>query len=116
MATIYEQFANAATRMYAGPLGASFKLVTFSGGGYDAQGNEIAKTTKQQTVRGVIKNKEVWNNGAYLGTRLVAMLDSKHQPKPDDQLIVGKTTYTITTVDTIAPDGVTVIRYEAGLQ
>lgn len=116
MATVYEQFAKAVTQLYAGPLGAAFTLLQHSGGGYDDDGNAIPTSVKRTTVRGVVKNKEVWNNGAYLGSRLVAQLDNKHQPKPDDQLVVGKTTYTITTVDTVAPDGKTVIRYEAGLK
>lgn len=115
MAGIYETFANAASGIYGGDLGGSFVLRRYAGGGYDDEGNEVPVIQMDKRVRGIVKPREVWNKGAYLGTRMVAQLDNRVEPKPNDQLIVGNKTYAITDVTTIAPNGVTVIRYEAGL-
>ena len=116
MATIYENFASAVTTLYAGPLGGTFILRRMSGGGYDANGDIVPVTTRDLRVRGVVKEKEFWNNGALLGIRTVALLDNKHEPFPDDLLLVGQTTYTVDTTKAVAPNGVTVIRYEAVLK
>lgn len=62
-----------------------------------------------------MKTKEVWNAGAYLGSKLVAVLDNKVEPQPDDELIVGSKTYTVTEVNAKAPTGV-VISYEVVLR
>lgn len=118
MATIYEQFAKAATQLYDGPFGGAFvlrRLVTAES--VDDNGNIVPAVTRDFRVRGVLpKPKDVWNNGAYLGQKLVAYLSNKTAPFPDDQLIVGNDTYTVDTVTTVAPNGVTVIRYEAVLR
>ncbi|WP_088184060.1 hypothetical protein [Sphingobium sp. Z007] len=116
MATIYENFASAVTTLYAGPLGGTFILRRTSGGGYDANGEIVPVTTRDLRVRGIVKEKEFWNNGALLGSRTVALLDNKHEPFPDDLLLVGQTTYTVDTAKAVAPNGVTVIRYEAVLK
>ncbi|WP_300115540.1 hypothetical protein [Sphingobium sp.] len=116
MATVYENFASAVTTLYAGPLGGSFILRRTSGGGYDANGDIAPVTTRDLRVRGVVRDKEFWNAGALLGVRTVAMLDNRHEPFPDDVLIVGQTTHTIDTVKAVAPNGLTVIRYEAVLK
>ena len=116
MATIYENFASAVTTLYAGPLGGTFTLRRTSGGGYDQNGDMLPVTTSDRRVYGVVKDKEFWNNGALLGVRTVAILDNKYEPFPDDQLIVGNTIYTVDTVKVVAPNGITVIRYEAVLK
>ena len=117
MATIYDTFAAATTQLYDGPFGGSFilrRLVTQES--LDDNGNIVPASTRDIRVRGVVRDKDVWNNGAYLGQKRVAYLSNKTAPFPDDQLIVGKDTYTIYTVTTVAPNGVTVIRYEAVLR
>jgi hypothetical protein len=112
---LYDTFAQAASQLLAGELGGVFVLRRVSGGGYDDNGDAIPVTKSDKRVRGVVKDKKEWDKGTYLGSRLVAVLDNKIEPKPDDKLIVGKTTYTITDVKTVAPNGVTVLSYEAGL-
>ena len=112
---IYGTFAKATSQILGGELGGSFVLRRTSGGGYDDNGDAIPVTQSDKRVRGVVKDKKEWDKGSYLGSRLVAVLDNKIEPKPDDLLIVGKTTYKITDVKTVAPNGVTVINYEAGL-
>ncbi|NWK96703.1 hypothetical protein DM806_13740 [Sphingobium lactosutens] len=117
MATVYEQFAKAATQLYDGPFGGAFvlrRLVTAEN--IDENGNIVPAVTRDFRVRGVVRDKDVWNNGAYLGQKRVAYLSNKTAPFPDDQLIIGKDTYTVDTVTTVAPNGVTVIRYEAVLR
>lgn len=111
----YKKFAETAARLLAGELGGSFVLRQVSGGGYDDNGEAIPLAQSDKRVRGVVKDKKEWDKGTYLGSRLVAVLDNKIEPKPDDQLIVGGTTYRITDVKTVAPNGVTIISYEAGL-
>lgn len=117
MATIYDTFAAAANQLYNGPFGGSFILRRFvTQESLDDDGNIIPAVTRDIRVRGVVRDKAIWNNGAFLGQKRVAYLSNKTAPFPDDQLIVGKDTYTINTVTTVAPNGVTVIRYEAVLR
>lgn len=115
MASAYDYYAKKASAKLAGKFGGSFVLRRhINGGGYDDDGNQITEVTQDIAVRGIIKNDEVWNSGAYLGSKLVAVLDNRNEPKPDDQLIVGSQTYRVASVITVAPAGVVII-YEVEL-
>ncbi|KKI22758.1 hypothetical protein [Sphingomonas sp. Ag1] len=114
MAGIYDTFANAASQLLTGPLGGKGKLRRKSGGGYDDNGEPVPVTQRDVPVACVVKTKEVWNAGAYLGSKLVAVLDNKVEPQPNDELIVGARTYTVVEVAAKAPAG-TVITYEVVL-
>lgn len=116
MAGVYEKYAAMSSKWLTGKFSGAFVLRRVSGGGYDDQGDVVPVTTVDLPVRGIVKDEEIWNGGALLAVRSVARLDIRHQPFPDDQLIVGEDTYTIDTVKTVAPNGVTVIRYEAVLK
>lgn len=114
MAGIYDTFANAASQLLNGPLGGRGKLRRTRGGGYDDNGDPVPVTRSDIPVACVVKTKEIWNAGAYQGSKLVAVLDAKVEPFPDDQLVVGKSTYTVKEVAAKAPAG-TVITYEVTL-
>ena len=114
MARIYQTFAAAASQMLSGPLGGKGKLRRTRGGGYDDNGDPIPVTRSDIAVSCVVRKQERWNAGAYLGSKLVAVLDAKVEPFPDDQLIVGYKPYTIIEVNPKAPAG-PVINYEVVL-
>lgn len=112
---IYDTFAKATATLLGSELGGSLVLRRRSGGGTDVNGNELPVTLSDKRVRGVVKNKEVWDKGSYLGSKLIALLDSKTPPEVGDQLIAGSQSYNIVGVKTNAPNGVTVISYEVEL-
>lgn len=112
MANPYERFAQAASKLLSGPLGAPAILRRSAGGGYDDNGEPVPVTFSEMRVRAVVIEREVWNAGAYLGRKTVATVVSKVKPQPQDQLLIGADTYAVSKIDTIAPDGKTVIRYE----
>jgi len=114
MAGIYDTFAGAATQMLNGPLGGNGRLRSKRGGGYDDNGDLTPVTQSDRSVACVVKTKEMWNAGAYLGSKLVAVLDNKVEPRPDDELIIGTTTYIVKEVAAKAPAG-RVITYEVVL-
>ena len=114
MAGIYDTFANAASQLLNGPLGGKGKLRRKSGGGYDDNGDPVPVTQRDLPIACVVKDQDVWNAGAYLGTKLIAVLDNRVEPQPNDELIVGTRTYTIKEVNAKAPAG-TVITYEVVL-
>lgn len=117
MADVYKTFAEAVKQIYGGPIGGSFTLRRFvSHENVDDDGNLIPAVTNDLRVNGIVREKDIWNNGAFLGQQRIAFLDNKTAPFPDDQLIVGKDTFTVESVKTIAPNGVTIIRYEAVLR
>lgn len=115
MAGIYDTFGKAASQLLTGPLGGKGKLRMKRGGGYDDNGDPVPVAQSEKSVACVVKIKESWNAGAYLGNRLVAVLDNKVEPRPDDELIVGTRTYTIVQVTPKAPTGI-VITYEVELR
>jgi hypothetical protein len=112
MASIYDKFAIATGKMLSGPLGGTAILRRISGGGYDDNGDVVPLTTSDVRVSAVVKDQDVWNKGAFLGRKTVATVISKIKPTPQDQLLFGTETYSITTVSTVAPDGKAVIKYE----
>ena len=114
MAGIYQTFAAAASQMLSGPLGGKGKLRRTRGGGYDDNGDPIPVTRSDIAVSCVVRKQERWNAGAYLGSKLIAVLDAKVEPFPNDELIVGKSTYMVVEVNPKAPAG-TVINYEVVL-
>ncbi len=115
MAGIYQTFADAASQLLTGPLGGKGKLRRKSGGGYDDNGDPIPVSQRDIPVGCVVKDKAIWNAGAYMGSKLVAVLDNRVAPLPDDELIVGTSTYTIVQVTPKAPTGI-VITYEVELR
>lgn len=111
MAGIYDTFAAATSQILGGPLGGKGKLRRKSGGGYDDNGDLVPVTQSEKPVAVVIRKQERWNAGAYLGSKLVAIIDNKVEPRPNDELIVGAKTYTVVEVNANAPTGI-VISYE----
>lgn len=111
MAGVYDTFTTAASQLLNGPLGGKATLRRITGGGYDDNGDAVPVTQSDTKVACVVRTKDVWNAGAYLGSKLIAILDNRIEPRPDDQLIVGKHPYTIKEVAPKAPAGI-VISYE----
>ncbi len=114
MAGIYQTFAVAASQLLTGPLGGKGVLRRAVGGGYDDNGEPIPVTHLDLPIACVVRTQKLWNAGAYLGSRLVAVLDNRVKPFPNDQLVVGAQSYTVVEVMPKAPAGV-VINYEAVL-
>lgn len=118
MASAYDHYAAKVAAKLAGKWGATFTLVRFvSHENVDGDGNLIPAVTTELRVRGIVpKPKEIWNKGAYLGQQRVVLLDHKIAPFPDDRIVIGPDTFTVESVKTVAPDGMTVILYEAVLR
>lgn len=100
--TIYDRFRDLSAKLMTGTFEVKAKLYGVSGE-YDARARTRSTHTTQIDCHAVLAPRRIDTGNGIIVNQLVATID--REPKSGDRLSVGQKTYTVDSVEEVAPDG-----------